>query len=158
MRSVSGRSAARTLTLTPMPSATACGRPTGVSSSAITPASFAPPITTSFGQRTCARTGSDSATAIAATSVSGASDSGGVCGRSSRELSRHVPGGAIHERPWRPRPADWNSVTARKPSGAPAAAAPRTMSWVDGQSGRSDASWPKRWLVAGAADSATWLQ
>ncbi len=49
-------------------------------------------------------------------------------------------------------------MTARKPSGAPAAAAPRTMSWVDGQSGRSDASWPKRWLVAGAADSATWLQ
>ena len=40
------------------------------------------------------RTGSASATAIAATSVSGARASGGVCGRSSSEQSRHVPGGA----------------------------------------------------------------
>src|SRR4029077_16765041 len=55
----------------------------------------------------------------------------------------------------RPRPAVWWSATAMNPSGAPFAAAARTMSCVDGQSGSSEASWPNRAVVRGLPGRAT---
>src|SRR3989442_4305571 len=47
------------------------------------------------------------------------------------EASRLVPGASFHDRPRRPRPADWWSATTTVPSGAPRAASPNAVVCVD---------------------------
>ena len=48
-----------------------------------------------------------------------------------REKEERAPGGAVHVRPARPRPAVCSSATARQTSGVPASSHARTASFVD---------------------------
>ena len=51
--------------------------------------------------------------------------------RSTRDISSARPGGALHVRPWRPRPARCSPAVTSVPCGAPAAASARAMSLVE---------------------------
>src|SRR2546426_6994946 len=99
------------------------------------PASLRPRARTSFGHLSRAsmpvarRSASATATAVAIENV--ARSAGAIRGRTRIEASRLVPGASFHDRPRRPRPADWWSATTTVRSGAPRAASPNAVVCVD---------------------------
>src|SRR5439155_1402458 len=99
------------------------------------PASLRPRASTSFGHLSRAsmpvvrRSASATATAVAIENV--ARSAGAIRGRTRIEASRLVPGASFHDRPRRPRPADWWSATTTVRSGAPWAASPNATVCVD---------------------------
>ena len=108
-------------TFSPMPSTAqpSWGRP-----STRIPASLRPSIHTSLGHLISQRTGASSSTA-SQTATAAASGSSASCASSSRttsDMSTALPAGAVHERPWRPRPALCSEAVTSVPCGAPAAA------------------------------------
>ncbi len=82
--------------------------------------------------------------------VTSASRSGASRGRRRIDTRSDAPGGAVHVRPSRPRPAVCSSATATRPSGAPRSASSKSTRFVE--STRSNhCTGPKRVLVMRAS-------
>ncbi|UUY04544.1 hypothetical protein LRS13_03125 [Svornostia abyssi] len=64
-------------------------------------------------------------------------------------MSSAWPGGALHVRPCRPRPADWCDAVTTVPCGAPAIASWRARSFVDVVSRRCRRGLPKSAFMRG---------
>ena len=85
----------------------------------------------SFGHTIRASGPSASAAPTATTTGSNPASTGATPGRSSTETSSAWPPAASHERPRRPRPADWRSAPTTVPSGAPSRARAVRSSFVE---------------------------
>ena len=112
-----------TATFTPIPTTAqpSCGRP-----STRIPATLRPSTSTSLGHLIRASGPTRSATATPA--ASGSSRGGS---RITTEHSSARPAGALHVRPWRPRPADCSAAVTTVPCGAPRSASSRARALVE---------------------------